>query len=1095
MITLHAHWQPPQTPQDRGSISFWAETSRITIPIPRRGKFIPGKHPRDHPFAAKLEVLQRVLGYAPAGQITLQLPSNRNGPQPSPNLVIDWEDDTETPLALAPWKIPCAVLDSTLGLLALINLPELARPHPNGQEMAAESPARAPLLVTLADDAVYWHQVATLVLETLAAGKFVPILERIDLAGRVYHARWHPVLDGPQDDSRLSQLQAAMPPVCRAAYPDTPPHPGQGARSTPDLSPRMLLESFINTTVDSLARAWGASSKPTPLNPRNIPERISDTHPAVSWLDALYRPEPEIHASPSQIQALSSGHRAWMRNLTVAGDRAFRIAFRLEPPPSQATGEENPAEAPASPVTWHLHYLLQARDDPSLLAQADSIWQTRGNVFTALGRRFENPQEKLLAGLGFAARTFPPIAQSLKSSQPEQALLTTGEAYTFLRETAPLLQEAGFSLLVPPWWNKSGSRLGARLRLKPAKGQKSAASTQGRLSLDNLVQYEWELSLGETTLTEEEFRALAALKSPLVEIRGQWVAIDPEQIEAAIHFWEAQDLTGETSLLAALQMSHGEGDVPGGLPLDEVISEDWLKEWLGTLDSLAEKGVADRLTLQAQPPGLHGELRPYQRYGYSWLRFFYQWGLGACLADDMGLGKTIQALALLLDQKENRSKDNNDGAWAPSLLIAPTSVVTNWEKEIRRFAPSLVSLIHQGASRLRGSALVEAARNVDVVLTSYAVMRQDAQVIQSIPWHDVILDEAQNIKNPDTKQTQSIRKLTADFRLALTGTPVENRLSELWSIMHFLNPGYLGNHQAFRNQFALPIERYSDQEAASRLKKMVGPFILRRVKTDPNVIQDLPEKIEIKEYCHLNEEQATLYQAVVQETMKKIETSEGMERRGLVLSMLMQLKQICNHPVQYLHQMEMAGDGQGAPVDLLKGRSGKLERLAELLEEVLEVNERALIFSQFAEMGRILQAALPQMLGCNTLFLYGGTPTKARDQMVRRFQDDEHSPPIFILSLKAGGTGLNLTRANHVFHFDRWWNPAVEDQATDRAFRIGQWRNVEVHKFITSGTLEEMIDDMIEGKRGLAQSIVGSGEGWLTELSTDDLRELVMLRE
>jgi SNF2 family DNA or RNA helicase len=373
-------------------------------------------------------------------------------------------------------------------------------------------------------------------------------------------------------------------------------------------------------------------------------------------------------------------------------------------------------------------------------------------------------------------------------------------------------------------------------------------------------------------------------------------------------------------------------------------------------------------------------------------------------------------------------------------------------------------------------------------------VRQDAQVLQSVAWHNVILDEAQNIKNPETKQTQSIRKLGANFRLALTGTPVENRLSELWSIMHFLNPGYLGSHQAFRSDFALPIERYGDKDAAQRLKKTVAPFILRRVKTDPRVIQDLPEKIEIKEYCHLNEEQATLYQAVVQEVMKKIETSKGIERRGLVLSMLMQLKQICNHPVQYLHQMGKTSTELSAPSIILEGRSGKLERLVELLEEVLSVGERALIFTQFAEMGQILQTALPQLLGCNTLFLHGGTPVKTRDQMVRRFQEDEHSPSIFILSLKAGGTGLNLTRANHVFHFDRWWNPAVEDQATDRAFRIGQVRNVEVHKFITTGTLEEMIDEMIENKRGLAQSIVGAGEQWLTELSTDDLRDIVSLR-
>jgi SNF2 family DNA or RNA helicase len=377
-----------------------------------------------------------------------------------------------------------------------------------------------------------------------------------------------------------------------------------------------------------------------------------------------------------------------------------------------------------------------------------------------------------------------------------------------------------------------------------------------------------------------------------------------------------------------------------------------------------------------------------------------------------------------------------------------------------------------------------------VVLTSYPLARMDAETLKEVDWLGVILDEAQNIKNPTARQTQAVRSFQGEFRLALTGTPVENRLSELWSIMHFLNPGYLGGRKEFRQEFALPIERYHDEEALQRLKQVTGPFILRRVKTDPSVIQDLPQKIETKVYCSLTEEQATLYEAVVQDVMKQIEEKAGIERRGLVLSMLMQLKQICNHPIQYLHQAVQDAEAGRA----LAGRSGKLERLAELLEEVLAEEERALIFTQFAEMGQLLAGYLPRALGAAAQFLHGGTPPKARDQMVRRFQEDDHAPPLFILSLKAGGTGLNLTRANHVFHFDRWWNPAVEDQATDRAFRIGQQRNVLVHKFVVTGTLEEMIDDMIESKKGLAQAVVGSGEAWLTELSTEELREVVKLR-
>jgi SNF2 family DNA or RNA helicase len=560
------------------------------------------------------------------------------------------------------------------------------------------------------------------------------------------------------------------------------------------------------------------------------------------------------------------------------------------------------------------------------------------------------------------------------------------------------------------------------------------------------------------------------------------VQLDSEQIEAAIQFWEKQKLEGEISLLEALQLENSMKEDENLLPVDEVITEGWLAEWLERFRH------PDRLVELPQPAGLAGELRPYQRYGYSWLQFLRKWGLGACLADDMGLGKTIQTIALLLHEKET-----SGSLPAPTLLVCPTSVVTNWEREVKRFAPSLTTLTHQGANRLRNQDFAQAAAFVDLVLTSYALVRQDFETLREINWLGVILDEAQNIKNPSARQTQSVRKLASDFRLALTGTPVENRLSELWSIMHFLNPGYLGSRQAFRRNISLPIERYQDQEAIQHLKQMVDPLILRRVKTDKSVIQDLPEKLEMKVYCRLTEEQATLYQAVVESAMNQVEGSEGIERRGQILSMLMQLKQICNHPAQYLHQVgkerEPAAEGR------LEQRSGKLERLVEMLEEILAAGDRAIIFTQFAEMGQILANFLPQALNRPVQFLHGGTPAKVRDQMVARFQEDEHAPPIFILSLKAGGTGLNLTRANHVFHFDRWWNPAVEDQATDRAFRIGQKRNVQVHKFLTAGTMEEMIDELIESKKGLAQAVIGSGEQWLTELSTQELRDLVRLKE
>jgi SNF2 family DNA or RNA helicase len=1022
MNIIHAHYQPEKP----SGILFWAETS--DAPAPKQSRAAKKPKSRLHPFCADTATLKNIFNLDGASKtVTLRLPAVRGVPVPSPQLIHNWDLDLQKPtldsfLINGIWMNPIEALPV---LLAHASTTDASTPP--------------------TPDLRYWSTVSALVLETIASHKLIPALVAI---GDKYEARWLPVLDAAKDAARLAQLETAMPAVCRAGVAD----------DDMPLSPRLLLNNFLNDFCDSLARAWGKSSMPRFY--------VGADTPAARWVEGLFRQDPTIKASPAQLKSLTISYKAWMRNLHVAGDATFRIAFRLQAPILQKEA-------------WQLHYLIQAKDDPSLLIPAEEVWKKTKGALTHLGHRFEQPQEKLLTGLGYAARLFPPITDSLKGKRPTELSVDTNGAYTFLRETAPLLEGAGFGVLVPPWWNKKGARLGVKVKMK----SKQEAGAPGKMTMENLVNYQWQLSLGKTELTEKEFKTLAKLKSPLVQIRGQWVTLDAEQIEAAIKFWEEGQTQGEITLLEAMRMGLGGETSAGGLPVDEVVTDGWLGEWMEQFKQ------SEKLEPLDQPVGLLGQLRPYQQYGYSWLAFLRKWGLGACLADDMGLGKTIQTISLLLREKEKMGKLS-----APVLLIAPTSVVTNWEREIERFAPGLQTYIHRGSGRLRGEEMRNVVKGKDVMLTSYPVARLDAESIQSIQWLAVIVDEAQNIKNPAAKQTQAIRKFNAEFRIALTGTPVENRLSELWSIMHFLNPGYLGGRTQFRADFALPIERYHDEAALKQLKQLTMPFILRRVKTDPRVISDLPEKVETKVYCNLTEEQATLYEAVVQDAMKRIEEEEGIQRRGLVLSMLMQLKQICNHPVQYLHQTRKSKKGDSTPFTDLTGRSGKLERLGELLEEVLAEGDRALIFTQFAEMGEMLANYLPGAFGAATQFLHGGTSTKARDQMVKRFQEDEHAPSIFILSLKAGGTGLNLTRANHVFHFDRWWNPAVEDQATDRAFRIGQKRNVQVHKFVTTGTLEEMIDDMIESKKGLAQAVVGSGENWITEMSTDELRRVVALR-
>ncbi|MCW1970259.1 MAG: DEAD/DEAH box helicase, partial [Anaerolineae bacterium] len=550
----------------------------------------------------------------------------------------------------------------------------------------------------------------------------------------------------------------------------------------------------------------------------------------------------------------------------------------------------------------------------------------------------------------------------------------------------------------------------------------------------------------------------------------------------------------------ALNMGMGNQEDDTGLPIVDIEASGDVKAFFDQLIN------ADQIPLVDVPATLQANLRPYQQRGLSWLAFLRRYRLGACLADDMGLGKTMQMLALLLltrtpapatpvataDTPSAKSKKprKNTGsvppplsaASKPSLLICPMSIVGNWQREAAKFAPSLNVMVHHGPDRLEGADFAAKAQRHDLVLSTYALAQRDEDTLKLVDWDTLVLDEAQNIKNIETKQTQAIRRIEADYRIALTGTPVENRLSELWSIMDFLNRGYLGKQNAFGSNFAQPIEKYRDEAKTKTLKKLIQPFVLRRLKTDKSIIADLPDKLEMKVMCNLVREQATLYEAVVKDMMQKIEQSEGPDRRFLVLATLMKLKQVCNHPAHFLK------DGSA-----ISGRSGKLVRLEEMLDEALSVGDKSLVFTQFAEMGELLQTHLQRRFGREVFFLHGGVVKSKRDEMVRRFQTEPKTSPIFLLSIKAGGVGLNLTAANHVFHFDRWWNPAVENQATDRAFRIGQQKNVQVHKYICIGTLEEKIDQLIDQKRELAENIVSADEGWISDLNNADLRDLFNL--
>jgi len=608
------------------------------------------------------------------------------------------------------------------------------------------------------------------------------------------------------------------------------------------------------------------------------------------------------------------------------------------------------------------------------------------------------------------------------------------------------------------------------------------------MGLDSIVRYQWQLAVGDHELSLDRLRQLVQLGSPLVRIGTQWVEIGEDDLARVSALLE-QDQGGEITLGKAIRIAHGLEDATCGLPVVGTDTAGWVTEFFDTNDH-------EDMPVLDQPEKFLGTMRPYQKTGLSWLVFLERCGLGACLADDMGLGKTIQLIALLLYEREGATEP-----LGPTLLVVPTSVVGNWSRELERFSPSLSFHIHHGPERPLGPDFAKLAADADVVITTYALVPRDFESLGLVQWRRVVLDEAQYIKNPPTKQATAIRALRATRRIAMTGTPVENRLTELWSIMEFCNPGYLGTADEFRRRFAVPIERHRDQQRADALRRMVGPFVLRRLKSDPNVISDLPACVETKEFATLVPEQAALYQAVVDQMLTSVDAAEGIQRRGLILATLTKLKQICNHPAnlpgddRFAELVASGGDQtRGGDHRSLSNRSGKCARLTRMLEEVLAAGDRALLFTQYRRMGHLLEAMIRHDLDCEVLFMHGGTPQLKRQQLVDRFQAASTGSAVFILSLKAGGVGLNLTAANHVFHFDRWWNPAVEKQATDRAFRIGQTRTVHVHKFVCIGTLEEQIDQMLEQKAELAENILGSGERWLTELSTDQLRDVLRLR-
>jgi SNF2 family DNA or RNA helicase len=1038
MIVLHAGIES-------GGFRLWGEKSPEDAPPSAKQRRQPRSRsasaptlPFDAGERGLAECLAAIVidsaGPRPSGEAMIAwLPTVAGLPMASSPLIVAPLEQTASP-TLMPWKVTAV----TLGTGAAVDLLCACV----GQHTLAPG-------VVIGKDLAFWAAALRFAGALVAKQQFLPGVQRI--AGN-YFARWQPVFTGT-DANRMTMLGKAMPQVCRALSRDMASAPATPAST--------LLMQFVEETVDYLVRT--SAAMPTGLQRRTF----ASLHDR--WLFALHSSgQGELTGDEQELAALAEQVREWRRPVELSAAAPFRLCFRLEEPKPETEPEPRRRRA-KSADSWYVRYLLQAIDDPSLLIPAADLWAAKGRQAALLSRSARNASHYLLAALGQAAGISPRIEASLKTTAPGGYELDTAGAHEFLTEQAGLLEQAGFNVLLPAWWSRKGTklRLGARARVTRSKMQGG-----GGLSLDEMVQFDWEVALGGDSLTITELETLARLKAPLVKLRGQWVQLNAEEIQAALAFWKRKGGMQATAR-EVLQMALGGGQAPGGMAFEGVTASGWFGDLLAQLEGSA--AFKERPVSEA----FHGTLRPYQVRGYSWLAFLREWGLGACLADDMGMGKTPQTLALMAEDWQRNGK-------RPTLIVCPMSVVGNWQKEAARFTPDLPVMVHHGVTRSRGPAFKKQAAGQAIVLSSYALLHRDQEILKEVDWAGIILDEAQNIKNAETRQSRAARTLASDYRIALTGTPVENNVGDLWSIMEFLNPGFLGTQAEFKRTFFVPIQANRDLEAAGRLKRLTAPFILRRLKTDKSIIADLPEKMEMKVFCTLTKEQASLYAAVVKDMSQSLEEAEGIQRRGLVLATLTKLKQVCNHPAQFL------GDNSK-----IAGRSGKLARLTEMLEEALAEGDRALVFTQFAEMGEIIRRHLQASFGREALFLHGATTKKQRDHMVERFQRNgggADDPRIFILSLKAGGTGLNLTAANHVFHFDRWWNPAVENQATDRAFRIGQRRNVQVHKFLCAGTLEEKIDEMIVRKQEVAASIVGSGEGWLTELSNGQLKELFALR-
>ncbi|MCP5228866.1 MAG: DEAD/DEAH box helicase [Candidatus Accumulibacter sp.] len=866
-----------------------------------------------------------------------------------------------------------------------------------------------------------------LALQLLARGAVVP--QVFVLKGQEVGLRWLPAILDPAVHALMRRVQEGLPPGRVTLR--------QGRKTLP-LSAEAQATVLCSLFLDHFIHEWGAADR--------------DRAGGDKTLTLFFVSGRALYDGPGE-GSVAAGIHAWLSRFHLAR-REHAPVMCLDEGAAQDEARGGYDER-ADDADHGEHFAL------TLAVESSAALQPPVALATVLtDPAWAQARFGVLQTVSLLAEFYPPLNAYVSAGASTPLRIAAGALPDFLFDTLPVVRLLGIRALLP----KALERLlRPRLSLQ-VKGQASDAG--GFLDADDVFGFDWRVAVGDQLLTRDEFEALVREATGVIRFKGGYVYLDPHQIERLrAQLARPPALSGSELLRTALAGEYG----GAAIGLDAAARR--------LLEQLREAG-------DVEPPGAiraTATLRPYQQRGYAWLYRNACLGFGSVIADDMGLGKTLQVIATL-----QKLRDDGALADAKALVIVPTSLLTNWQKEIARFAPALSVAVFHGARR--ELATRQGEQRPDVLLTTYGIARSESAALKALAWRVLVVDEAQNIKNPATAQTRAVKAIPANSFIAMSGTPVENRLSEYWSIMDFANRGYLGKLPQFIREYAVPIQTHRDQQVIERFRRVTAPFLLRRLKSDRTIIDDLPDKIEQDQYCSLSAAQSALYESVVQEGLRVIAgESDTFRRQGLVLQMILALKQICNHPAQYLKQGREASQGQADAA-----LSGKAERFLELIDEIHASHGKVLVFTQFREMGELLAGWLRERYAREPLFLHGGLARSRRDALVERFQNDR-TEQVFLLSLKAGGTGLNLTAASSVIHYDLWWNPAVEAQATDRAYRIGQQKNVQVHRLITRATFEERINDMIRAKRELAELTVGSGEQWIGNLGGEELAALFTL--